>query len=88
MLHKNTVFGYNEASKSIGSQNMSVGGVLGFENYSTRFNLKNVTIGNRFYRSYRILEKIEFSSYFHFLPIFPYVFPDIFSYTCMYSMLR
>ena len=48
MLHKNTVFGYNEASKSIGSQNMRVGGVLGFENYSTRFNLKNVTIGNRF----------------------------------------
>ena len=48
MSHKNTVFGYNEASKSIGSQNMSVGCVLGFENYSTRFNLKNVTIGNRF----------------------------------------
>ena len=48
MLHKNTVFGYNEDSKSIGSQNMSVGGVLGFENYSTRFNLKNVKIGNRF----------------------------------------
>ena len=48
MLHKNTVFGYNEASKPIGSQNMSVGGVLGFENYSTRFNLKNVKTGNRF----------------------------------------
>ena len=48
MLHKNTVFGYNEASKSIGSQSMSVGGVLGFENYSTRLNLKNVKIGNRF----------------------------------------
>ena len=48
MLHKNTVFGYNEASKSIGSQNMSFGGVLGFENYSTRFNLENVMIGNRF----------------------------------------
>ena len=48
MLHKNTVFGQNETSKSIGSQNMNVGGVLGFENYSTRFNLKNVKIGNRF----------------------------------------
>ena len=48
MLHKNTVFGYNGASKPIGSQNMSVGGVLGFENYSTRFNLKNVKTGNRF----------------------------------------
>ena len=48
MLHKNTVFGYIEASKPIGSQNMSVGGVLGFENYSTRFNLKNVKTGNRF----------------------------------------
>ena len=48
MSHKNTVFGYNEASMSIGSQNMRVGGVLGIENYSTRFNLKNVTIGNRF----------------------------------------
>ena len=48
MLHKNTVFGYNEASKSIGSQNMSVGGVLGSENYSTSFNLKNVNVGNWF----------------------------------------
>ena len=48
MLHKNTVFGYNEASKSIGSQNMSVGGVLGIENDLTRFNLKNVKTGNRF----------------------------------------
>ena len=48
MSHKNTVFGYNEASKSIGSQNMIVGGVLGFENYSTRLNLKNFKIGNRF----------------------------------------
>ena len=38
MLHKNTVFGYIEVSKPIGSQNVSVGGVLGFENYSTRFN--------------------------------------------------
>ena len=42
MSHKNTIFGYNEASKPIVSQNMSVGGVLGFENHSTRFNLKNV----------------------------------------------
>ena len=41
-VHENTVFGYIEASKPIGSQNMSVGGVLGFENYSTKFNLKNV----------------------------------------------
>ena len=49
---------------------MSVGGVLGFENYSTRFNLKNVKIGNRFYRSYRILEKIEFSSFCHFCLFF------------------
>ena len=48
MSHKNTVSGYIEASKLIGSQNMSVGGVLGFENYSTRFNLKNVKTGNRF----------------------------------------
>ena len=37
MLHKNTVFGYNGGSKPIGSQNMSVGGVLGFEKYSTEF---------------------------------------------------
>ena len=46
MLHKNTVFGYNGASKPIESQNMSVGGVLGSEKYSTRFNLKNAQTGN------------------------------------------
>ena len=63
MSHENTVFGYIEASKPIGSQNVSVGGVLGSENYSTRFNLKNVKTGNRFLRSYRILEKIKFSSF-------------------------
>ena len=42
IYHKNTVFGYNKASKRIGSQNMAVGGVLGFENCSTRSNLKIV----------------------------------------------
>ena len=48
MLHKNNFFGYNEISKLIGGQNISFGGVLGFENYSTRSNLKNVKTGNRF----------------------------------------
>ena len=48
MSHENTVFGYNGASKPIGSRNVSVEGVLGFENYSTRFNLKNVKTWNRF----------------------------------------
>ena len=42
ICHKNTVFGYNKASKPIGSQNMAVGGVLGFVNCSTRPNLKIV----------------------------------------------
>ena len=42
MLHRNTVFGYNKASNRIGSQNMAVGGVLGFVNCSTRSNLKIV----------------------------------------------
>ena len=48
MSHENTVFDYNESSKPIESRNVSVGGVLGSENYSTRFNLKNVKTGNLF----------------------------------------
>ena len=48
MSHENTVFGYNGASKPIESRNVSVGGVLGSENYSTMFNLKNVQTGNWF----------------------------------------
>ena len=48
MSYENTVFGYNGASKPIGSRNVSVRGVLGSENYSARFNLKNVKTGNLF----------------------------------------
>ena len=48
MSNENTIFGYNGASKHIWSRNVSVGGVLGSENYSTMFNLKNVKTGNLF----------------------------------------
>ena len=44
---KNTTNGQRPEG-TIGSQSMSVGGGLGFENYSTRFSLKNVKTGNRF----------------------------------------
>ena len=67
MLHRNTVFGYNKASKPKGSQNMSVGGVLGFENYSTRSNLKKIKTEIDFNARIEFWKK---SNFHHFPPHF------------------